>query len=401
VHWQSQARGIEELVATDIVQSPGRAPMFAALDFGIHVKADLGPFSTTFGPKPRFTIAAQQVAISPADPDFAATNASDTRQCCAEDGQSVLAGTTRDGGKSWQRFAALPTPPGTSAQDPWRMAYGTLAVSAGDPAISCGRRATTARLSSPQIMGPPGRRCICPARWGRPPARSPTSGSTARPCRRWRQGRGVLPLPQRRGAQPRAGGLWRSSDGGRNWAQVWRGEVAPASGGAAKLRAVPGQAGHLFFTSASSGADQRLRRSTDGGEHWAPVPGVEQVDDIAFGKAARGGTYPAIYLAGRVKGAFGLWRSVDNTASWQRLVDFPLGRLDQITVLAADPVAFGRVYVGFMGSGFVYGESSDCAPRLSRTGRAAMFGGGRPAAGRAIIPPRSPALCHRHGPFTA
>ena len=41
VHWQSQARGIEELVATDIVQSPGRAPMFAALGD----TPDLTPFT--------------------------------------------------------------------------------------------------------------------------------------------------------------------------------------------------------------------------------------------------------------------------------------------------------------------------------------------------------------------
>ncbi|PZP18069.1 MAG: hypothetical protein DI607_05945, partial [Sphingomonas hengshuiensis] len=58
----------------------------------------------------------------------------------------------------------------------------------------------------------------------------------------------------------------------------------------------------------------------------------------------------------------GIWRSVDNAASWQMLVDFPVGTLDQVTTLGADPDVFGRVYIGYKGSGWIWGEPAACAP---------------------------------------
>lgn len=134
VAWESQSRGIEELVANDVLSLPGHAPLFAAWDFGIHRKPDLDRFSTGYGPRERVLIAAQQLAASARHPAFVVTNASDTRTfCCSEDGQAVLAGYSEDGGRSWTRFATLPTPPGTSASDPWRMAFGTIAVAADNP----------------------------------------------------------------------------------------------------------------------------------------------------------------------------------------------------------------------------------------------------------------------------
>src|SRR5262249_26381849 len=48
-------------------------------------------------------------------------------------------------------------------------------------------------------------------------------------------------------------GLYRSTDGGASWALVRSGEIAPSSGFNAKLGTVPGQAGHLFFTSGPQG----------------------------------------------------------------------------------------------------------------------------------------------------
>lgn len=156
-------------------------------------------------------------------------------------------------------------------------------------------------------------------------------------------------------------GLWRSGDGGVKWERVFTGEIAPSSTMAAKLRSVPGHAGHLFFTAGfAHTTDTGLRRSTDGGRSWNVVPEVTRVDDIAFGKAARGAAYPAIYISGRVGGTYGVWRSTDNAGSWQRLVDFPVGTLDQVTAIGADPDVFGRVYLGYKGSGWIWGEPATC-----------------------------------------
>ncbi|MDX3909294.1 MAG: hypothetical protein QHC67_05690 [Sphingobium sp.] len=368
--WQSQARGVEEIVTTDIVHAPGQAPLFAGYDFGIHVKPDLDAFSTTYGPKERVIIAAPQVAWTPARPGFYVTNASDTRDCCSEDGDAVLAGYSMDGGKSWTKFASLPQPPGTRADDPWRMSFGTIAVAADsidnivwEPAFN---RAPFYTLD----RGRTWRRVVLPGETGQ------LTGSVAQ---KWTQRKTlaadrVLPrtfylVHSGDGSSPASAGLWRTSDGGKSWVRRFRGEIAPASRYAAKLRAVPGHAGHLFFTSGVNGeGDTALRRSTDGGASWQALRHINRVDDIAFGKAASGSRYPAIYISGRVDGEYGIWRSVDNAAHWQRLVGFPLGRLDQVTVVEADKDVFGRVYVGYKGSGWIYGEPARCKAGAAAVG---------------------------------
>jgi hypothetical protein len=156
-------------------------------------------------------------------------------------------------------------------------------------------------------------------------------------------------------------GLWRTRDGGAHWDQVFKGEIAPQSHYAAKLRAVPGHAGHLFFTSGvAEGADTWLRRSRDGGSSWNIVPGVDHVDDVGFGKPAPDSPYPTIFISGRVLGQYGIWRSTDDASTWKRVGTFPVGSLDQVTVIAADQDRFGRVYLGYKGSGWIYGEPAPC-----------------------------------------
>lgn len=371
LEWRSQVRGIEELVAMDVVQPPGHAPVFAALDFGIHVKADLNSFSTTYGPAERVLIAAQQLAWSPANPAFLATNASDTRtECCSDDGLSVMAGYSHDGGRNWRLFDFLPTPPGTKASDPWRMAFGTIAVAADDTGNIVWQPGYNRSPFYTRTRGLTWSRVVLPGEV------LPDTGSFPRiwPQRKTLAADRVLPatfywMHSGEGRNARLAGLWRSKDGGERWEQVHVGAIAPESGHAAKLRAVPGQAGHLFFTTGLlGGRDTRLRRSRDGGENWQTLDRLTAVDDIAFGKAAAGGRYPAIYLSGRVDGVYGLWRSVDDGASWQRLVDFPLGRLDQVTVLEADKDVFGRIYIGYMGSGWIYGEPGRCGEAAPSSG---------------------------------
>lgn len=369
IEWTSQTRGIEELVTNDVVQSPGYAPLFAAWDFGIHVRSNLDEFSIGYGPKERVLIAAQQLALTPADPAFVVTNASDTRTCCAEDGDSVLAGYSEDAGRTWHKFETLPQPPGTRADDPWRMAFGMIAVSSGDPdnivwAPSFDR--------APFYTRNRGRT------WNRiafPGEVLPFTGSHSA---KHYQRKVLVADPVTSGTfylahsgtktNPHLAGTWRSVDGGATWAMQSAGEVAPLSNHAAKLRAMPGREGHLFFTSAVDTApDARLRRSNDGGTTWAVVPGVDRVDDVAFGKGAAGSDLPAIYLSGFVRGTYGIWRSVDDARNWTIVAGLPIGRLDRVVVLGADPDVFGRVYIGWMGSGWTYGEPARCKPQAVKT----------------------------------
>jgi hypothetical protein len=87
-------------------------------------------------------------------------------------------------------------------------------------------------------------------------------------------------------------GLWQSRDGGANWRRVYGGEIAPSGNMAAKLRSVPGHAGHLFFTSAFSMPEIRACAAAPTGATWNVVEHVDHVDDIAFGKAAPGNPIP-------------------------------------------------------------------------------------------------------------
>lgn len=362
--WVSQTRGIEELVANDVIAPPGGSPVFAAWDFGIHTKPDLDQYSVTWGPEPRSLISAQQVDWSVANPRFIVTNASDIRLgCCSDDGKSVLAGYSEDGGMTWTRFPTLPTPPGTKPGDPWAMSFGTIAVSSGD---------TNNIVWEPSFNRSPYYTLDRGKTWSRVVLAGellPFTGSHVAPHLARRTlvadravgGRFYL-LHSGEWGNNALKGVWRTDDGGRNWRHVFTGEVAPFSTFAAKLRAVPGKAGHLFFSSSvlGTGGDTRLRRSENGGETWTILGNINEVDDIAFGKAAPGADYPAIYLSGQINGRYGLWRSLDNAAHWQMISVYPMGRVDQVNVVAADLERFGRVYVGFVGSGWVYGDIGNC-----------------------------------------
>jgi hypothetical protein len=365
VQWVSQTRGVEELVANDVIKPPGGPPAFAAWDFGIHVKDDLDSFSLTYGPKERILISAQQVDWSPSDPRFLVTNATDARVgCCSEDGDTVLAGYSEDGGRSWRKFASLPHPPGTDAADPWRMSFGMIAVSAGDTRnivwVPSYNRAPFYTLDRGRIW----RRVSFPGET------LPLTGAHAHPY----LPRKALAADRVAGgtfylvhsgdaADPALRGVWMTSNGGRFWTMVHQGEIAPASGYAAKLRAVPGRAGHLFFTSGVSGdGDTTLRRSVDGGRNWTALLDVDRVDDIGFGKADGGSDYPTLFISGRVGRAYGIWRSTDDAGSWRRVGRFPDGTLDQVSVVSGDPDRFGQVYLGYKGSGWIYGRPENCVP---------------------------------------
>ncbi|VWX61110.1 conserved hypothetical protein [Burkholderiales bacterium 8X] len=371
ITWKSRLRGIEELVANDVVKPPGQSPLLAGWDFGIHLKDDLDAYSTTFGPKERMLISAQQLAWTPADPRFIVTNASDARTfCCSEDGDAVLAGFSVDGGRRWTRFRTLPHPPGTRADDPWRMSFGSIAVAANDidnivwlPTYHRAPYYTKDRGASWQRVVLPGEKL-------------PLTGShpALHYHRKTLAADRVLPgvfylMHGGEGANAGLAGLWVTQDGGARWRRVFEGAIAPHPEHSAKLRVVPGQPGHLFFTSGTLGPfDTRLRRSIDGGAHWRALDGVDQVDDIAFGKPAADAAYPTIFVSARLRGGFGIWRSTDAASSWQRVATFPLGSLDQITVIEGDPDVFGRVYVGFKGSGWAYGQPASCEPAPFRAG---------------------------------
>jgi hypothetical protein len=156
-------------------------------------------------------------------------------------------------------------------------------------------------------------------------------------------------------------GIYKSIDSGANWTKVHSGVFSSYGIGnfSATLKCVPGQAGNLFYTGGPIGspvnrADQ-LIHSTDGGTTWAPVANMLAVT-VGFGKAAPGRSYPAIYVVGFLRGAYGIYRSIDNSVTWTLINNgYPLGSFDLIKTLEGDANTYGTVYIGFHGSGFAYG----------------------------------------------
>lgn len=370
VVYTSQTRGVEELVANDIIAPQGKSPLFGGWDFGLRVKDNLDTYDTDFGPVHRVLIAVQQMDWSPANPSFIVTNASDTRVgCCTDDGNSVAAGYSSDGGKTWTKFATLPTPPGTSSTDPWRMSFGTIAVSATD---------TNNIVWEPSMGKAPFYTKDKGATWHQVHFTGETGDFTGshygyylnrKTVAADRVNAGTFYLyhsgddVNNTGVNAPLAGLWATTDGGATWTKRFNGEITPFSVFNAKLRAVPGQAGNLFFTTGGlDGIDSPLKRSTDGGTTWTTVTGATRVLDIGFGKAATGSTYPTIFFAGKYNGTYGIWRSTDNAATFKEIGQFPVGSLDEVKAIEGDKDTFGKVYIGYQGSGWAYGQPSSCTP---------------------------------------
>jgi photosystem II stability/assembly factor-like uncharacterized protein len=354
--WVTQSRGIEQLVANDVVSPPGGRPVLAGWDFGLRVSEDVNEFPATHGPFRRFN-SVWQVDWTPADPSFMVAVTSDHRFCCAEDGGAVQTGWSGDGGRSWTVFPSFPKPPDTDLNDPWAYSFGSIAVSANDPNnivwLGSSNKAPFYTLD----RGVTWKRIVLPGE----PATDPGSHFAYFLKRKNMAADRVLPNTfyyLHSGAEGAdIAGLWRSTDAGRNWVRRFAGNVAPYDVFNATLKAVPGQAGHLFLTTgALDGVDSEFRRSVDGGRSWTFVPGMTRVYTFGYGKAAPGQAYPAVYAAGKYNGAYGLWRSTDNAATWQSIGTWPGGSLDEIAAMDGDKDVFGRVYIGLGGSGWAVGE---------------------------------------------
>ncbi len=145
-----------------------------------------------------------------------------------------------------------------------------------------------------------------------------------------------------------SGKLHVSKDGGVSFSQ---GATLKATRG--HLKATFGKEGELWLAQYGDG----LFHSTDSGATFAKIASVQEGDAIGFGKAAPGANYPALYLAGKVEGVSGVFRSDDRGVSWTRINDdqHQYGWIGQ--VITGDPRIYGRVYLGTNGRGIPFADA--------------------------------------------
>jgi xyloglucan-specific exo-beta-1,4-glucanase len=117
------------------------------------------------------------------------------------------------------------------------------------------------------------------------------------------------------------------------------------------LLATPGKTRDLWFVARSG-----LFHSSDGGKEFETVKSKVTVEALAFGKAAQGRDYPALYAIGTHGELRAIWRSDDVGATWLRVNDAAHEYGRRFRTISGDPRIYGRVYVGTDGRGIVYGD---------------------------------------------
>jgi hypothetical protein len=339
VNWTSVSLGIEQLVANSISAPPGGNPVLASWDRALFTVTNPDVYPSQHWPF-KFEMG-WDVEYASTDPSF---------MVAVIGWVDVQSAYSTDRGATWTRFPSMPLNSNSSFDT---FGFGVIAASTPDNFVwvPSNKRApfyTTNRGQSWQQISLPG---------------------VADTADGWTGLHMAYYLDRHIVAADRVtagtfymyhtpAGLFRSTDSGASWTNVYSGEVAPWSGFNAKMRSVPGKAGHLFFTSGpQSGATPSgaFMHSTNGGATWTAIPDVLEVFSFGFGKEATGASYPTLYIAGYVRGEWGYWRSTDEGASWTKIGSYPLGSLDEPKTIDGDKDVFGKVYVGFNGSGYAYG----------------------------------------------
>jgi hypothetical protein len=344
--WTSQTLGIEDLVANQVIVPPGGKPLLVSWDRPVIRIATLGTYPSTYGPTSAFAFGAAADWASN-NPTFIAALLPSVRK-------------SSDGGATWSAPAAQPTGFGDG---------GCIAAASSTNFVCCSSD-SNAPLQYTTDGG---------ASWNTPTISGvPTSGNRGWASLGAQINRHIVCADRINigtfyafNNVTGADGVYRSTDGGANWTLRKSGRFTADGGGVdgfhAKMRCVPGNAGHLCYTGGdvTPGVTGSFFKCTDGGATWSALSGVTEVRCFGFGKPKiGGGGYPTVFIVGWVGGTaaanFGIWRSDDfeqASPTWNRISDgYPLGLFDTIKWIEGDPDTYGQVYVGFQGSGFAFGS---------------------------------------------
>jgi xyloglucan-specific exo-beta-1,4-glucanase len=133
--------------------------------------------------------------------------------------------------------------------------------------------------------------------------------------------------------------------------------------GSQNIRCTPNKEGHLWVALYGGG----LKRSLNSGAAFSSVSGVSSCSAVGLGKTAPGASYPTLYIWGTVSGITGLFRSIDEGATWVRINDddHEYGGTGNGQFVAGDLNEYGRVYMSTAGRGVVMGRRIGASTNLS------------------------------------
>ena len=114
------------------------------------------------------------------------------------------------------------------------------------------------------------------------------------------------------------------------------------------------------------GSAHGIFHSTDGGQTFQQLSGITHAIVIAIG-ASSGHLSEApytVYFYGKLASDanWGVFRSTDAGAAWDRIAYYPTGTWDRPTSMAASPDTFGKIFIGLSGESFVYGQLASSPP---------------------------------------
>jgi len=319
VHWRFQDEGLEETVALGLISPPEGAHLLSAIgDLDGYRHDDLDTAQLQFAAPPRYANG-ESIDFAQAKPALIVRSGFLRKPF----GAAIRAAWSADGGKQWQAFASEPSE-GEGA--------GSIAIAADGDAV---------------LWAPRGARHVYLTRdFGKAWVVAEGLGT------------GLRVLADRVDAKRfyaydrMSGALYASRDGGKHFAPIG-GALGEASHGRAQTQAqaAPDAAGALYVGS----REGDWLRGDDTGRVLKRFDGVTGADAFGFGKSAAGSSKPVLFLAGRLHGAQGIFRSQDDGASWQRIDDAD-HRYGRISHLAGDPRVFGRFYFATSGRGIFYGD---------------------------------------------
>ncbi len=146
------------------------------------------------------------------------------------------------------------------------------------------------------------------------------------------------------------GTLYVSTDGGSSFSTT----ATLPSGGNGRMATGLDSEGDLWIALLANG----LRRTTDSGATFTGFPEITYCEAVGLGKAADDSDYYTVFIWATVNGVRGLYRSIDEGATWLRINDdkHEWGGPANGQFVVGDMNVFGKVYMSTAGRGIVYGS---------------------------------------------